>query len=323
MSEISLHTASAPIAVFAYRRPDHLRNTLQSLMRCEGFSGSPVFVYCDGPRSEAVRADVEATRAVARELLGEGAEYHFSASNRGLSASVIAGVSDVLKRFDRVIVIEDDLELAGDFIAYMNTALKRYAGDERVYQVSGYMFDAPEVARAGAAIFLPFTISWGWATWRHAWDAFEADAPGWRQLLTNAKLRHRFNIDGTYAFSSMLVRQMLGFRDSWAVRWCWSVFRRNGLALYPPVSMVKNTGFDGSGTHGRGVLRRFSADKTNSGQVSIAMPPQTAIDPVMYGHVKQALWRQNGRWLGRLTDSVRWWRTRRLAARKPVYGSEP
>ena len=323
MSEFSLPTSSAPIAVFAYRRPDHLRNTLQSLMRCESFSASPVFVYCDGPRSEAERADVEATRAVARELLGEGAEYHFSASNRGLSASVIAGVSDVLKRFDRVIVIEDDLELTSDFITYMNAALERYASDERVYQVSGYMFDAPEVARAGTAVFLPFTISWGWATWRRAWDAFEADAPGWRQLLTDAKLRHRFNIGGTYAFASMLVRQMLGFRDSWAVRWCWSVFRRNGLALYPPVSMVKNTGFDGSGTHGRGVLRRFSADKTDSRQVSIAMPPQTGIDRVMYGHVKQALWRQNGRWLGRLTDSVRWWRTRRLAARKPVYGSEP
>src|SRR5690606_26242349 len=102
-------------------------------------------VYCDGPRSEAERADVEATRAVARELLGEGAEYHLSETNRGLSASVIAGVSDVLARFDRVIVIEDDLELAGDFVAYMNAALDRYAGDERVYQVSGYMFDAPAV----------------------------------------------------------------------------------------------------------------------------------------------------------------------------------
>jgi hypothetical protein len=246
MSEISLPSSSAPIVVFAYRRPDHLRNTLQSLMRCEGFVGSPVFVYCDGPRSKAERAAVEATRAVAREMLGEAAEYHFSEENRGLSASVIGGVSHVLTRFDRVIVIEDDLELANNCISYMNAALDRYASDERVYQVSGYMFDADEVARSGAAVFLPFTISWGWSTWRRAWSAFEADAPGWRQLLTDAKLRYRFNIDGTYAYSTMLLRQMLGFGDSWAVRWCWSVFRRNGLALYPPVSMVKNTGFDGS-----------------------------------------------------------------------------
>ncbi len=312
MSNSALSTSAAPIAVFAYRRPDHLRNTLQSLMRCEGFAGSPVFVYCDGPRSEAERADVEATRAVARELLGDGAEYHFSETNRGLSASIISGVNDVLARFDRVIVIEDDLELAAGFILYMNAALDRYAEDERVYQVSGYMFDAPEAERAGAAVFLPFTISWGWATWRRAWQAFEAEAPGWQALLHDGSLRHRFNIDGTYAYSTMLVRQMLGYRDSWAVRWCWSVFRRSGLVLYPPFSMVDNTGFDGSGTHGRGILRRFSANKS-AGQGRISMPTQTAIDPLMYGHVKQALRRQNGGLLGRLADGLRWWKARYLA----------
>ncbi|MEO0315741.1 MAG: hypothetical protein RI928_2197 [Pseudomonadota bacterium] len=312
----------APIAIFAYRRPDHLRNTLQSLVRCEGFVGSKLFVFCDGPKSDAERADVEATRAVARELLGEAAEYHFSEKNRGLSTSVIAGVNTVLDRFDRVIVIEDDLELASDFLVYMNDALDRYAGDERVYQVSGYMFNAREIGKAGTAVFLPFTSSWGWATWRRAWTAFEADAPGWPHLLSDAGLRYRFNIDGTYDFSSMLVRQMLGFRDSWAVRWCWSVFRRNGLVLYPPASLVKNTGFDGSGTHGRGVLRHFSDGKADSARIGISMPSQIAIDQASYGHVKRALWQQNGRWLGRLTDSVRWWRTCRLAARHLESGSK-
>jgi hypothetical protein len=311
-----------PIAVFCYRRPEHLRNTLQSLMQCAGFESCPVLVYGDGPRNALERDEVEATRAVARALLGERAEYHFSETNLGLSASVIAGVSAVLARFDRVIVIEDDLELAPGFIDYMAAALDRYAGNPRVFQISGYMFDAPEVDQAGRAVFLPFTISWGWATWRRAWQAFETDAPGWRDLLTDPELRYRFNIDGTYAFSSMLVRQMLGFRDSWAVRWCWSVFRRDGLALYPPYSMVKNTGFDGSGTHGRGVLRRFSTDKADAEQGSIAMPLQTAIDPVVYRYVKQALWRQNGRWLGRLTDYWRWWQTRRLAAQSPASGSK-
>lgn len=307
--------SQAPIAIFCYRRPDHLRRTLQSLMQCEGFEGSPVFVFGDGPRNESEQASVEATRVVAHELLSHCAEYHFSDANRGLSTSVITGIDAVLKRFDRVVVIEDDLELSPGFLLYMNAALERYEAEERVFQVSGYMFDAPEINGKQDAVFLPFTISWGWATWRRAWQVFDAEASGWECLLSDSVIRKSFNIDGTYDFSSMLVRQMFGFGDSWAVRWCWSVFGRQGVTLYPPATMVRNTGFDGSGTHGRGLLRRFSSDETHGEGSRIAMPEVVSVDPVLYGYVKQALWRQNGRFLGWLTDKWRWQKTRRLATK--------
>jgi hypothetical protein len=307
--------SQAPIAIFCYRRPEHLHRTLKSLMQCDGFEGSPVFVFGDGPRNESEQASVDATRAVARELLGDRAEYHFSDVNRGLSTSVIAGINAVIERFERVVVVEDDLELSPDFLRYMNTALDRYADDARVFQISGYMFDAPEINSNQDAVFLPFTISWGWATWRRAWHVFDAEASGWQRLLSDGVFRKSFNIDGTYDFSSMLVRQMLGFRDSWAVRWCWSVFGRQGVILYPPTTMVRNTGFDGSGTHGRGLLRRFSSGETHDAGSGIVLPKQVQVDPVLYAYVKQALWRQNGRFLGWLTDKWRWQKTKRLVAR--------
>ena len=78
--------SSAPIVIFAYRRPEHLRRTLQSLMLCDGFKSSPVIIYGDGPRNDEERLSTEATRRVAREMLGSDAEYHFSDSNLGLSA---------------------------------------------------------------------------------------------------------------------------------------------------------------------------------------------------------------------------------------------
>ena len=37
---IQASSEHAPIAVFCYRRPDHLRRTLESLMRCDGFDSS-------------------------------------------------------------------------------------------------------------------------------------------------------------------------------------------------------------------------------------------------------------------------------------------
>lgn len=295
----------APVVIFAYRRPDHLRNTLASLIRCEGFKHSPVIVYCDGPRDSDDRDLVMATRELARTMLGDQAEYHFSEVNLGLSRSVIAGVSDAVDRFGRAIVVEDDLELSPVFLTFMNRALDRYTLDETVFQVSGYMFDVPELRASPEALFLPFTTSWGWATWKRAWDQFDPLASGWEALRTDRHLRWRFGLDGSYDYATMLIRQMAGQRDSWAVRWYWTVFKANGLVLFPPVSLVSNTGFDGSGTHGRGLLRGFSAINTALPSAGIDLPESVVMDAEAYTHVKKAVWRQNGGWIAHLVSRMR------------------
>ena len=295
----------APVVVFAYRRPDHLRRTLASLMRCDGFSESPVIVYFDGPRNTAEEENIATVRELAVGMLGERAEYHFSEVNIGLSRSVIAGVKDVVDRFGRAVVIEDDLELSPDFLSFMNLALDKYAGEESVFQISGYIFEDLKAHGVQSAQFLPFTASWGWATWKRAWDRFDPIASGWETMLTDSHLRHRFNLDGAYDYATMLIRQMKGRVDSWAVRWYWTVFKANGLVLFPPATLVQNKGGDGSGTHGRGVLRGFSKFAKVSPSFEIALPDSVALSQEAYAYVKKAIWRQNGRWLGVLVDRLR------------------
>lgn len=303
--EAAVTTAHAPVAIFCYRRPEHLRLTLQSLSRCAGFDESPVFVFGDGPRNESERAAVEAVRDVARSMLGARATYHFSDANRGLSASIVAGVGAVLKDHDRVIVVEDDLELSASFLRYMNAALDRYAGETRVFQVSGYMFGVNDSARQDSALFLPLTTSWGWATWRRAWRVFDPKAVGWEALRTDRRLRSRFNLGGAYDYARMLEQQMNGKRDSWAIRWYWSVFKENGLVLFPPLSLVRNNGFDGSGTHGRGLLSRFKSGASRSDAPEPVLPERAVLDPEALDRVAAALGWENGGWKARMANAIR------------------
>ena len=268
-----------------------------------------MLVYGDGARHANERSDVEATRAVARELLGDRAEYYFSDSNQGLSRSVIRGVGEVLERFGNAIVVEDDLDLAPEFISYMNSALERYADTPEVYQVSGYQFSVPEFALRQHALFLPIAVSWGWATWKRAWKSFDSDAVGWEHLLRDRVLRYEFNLGGVYGYATMLLRQMTGMRDSWAIRWYWAVFREKGVVLFPPVSLVRNTGFDGTGTHGRGVLRNFNSPQQNGKAVNILMPDDVRIHAEDFAVVRRALWQMNGRWFGAVVDRLRWYIT--------------
>ena len=274
-------------------------------MQCEGFDDSPVFVFGDGPRNETERFSVEATREIAHELLGARAYYRFSDVNRGLSASIISGIDEVLQVHDRVIVIEDDLVLDKWFLKFMNEALDTYANMENVFQISGYMFNAQEIEHEGTCIFLPFTTSWGWATWRRAWKIFDAAALGWEKLKTDTELRRRFNLGNAYDYATMLERQMSGKADSWAVRWYWSVFNENGLVLFPPVSLVRNAGFDGSGTHGRGLLRRFHNKAGLKTFMYPHFPESAQLDPVFFDKVIETIQLQNGGWKAKLLDALR------------------
>jgi hypothetical protein len=274
-------------------------------MCCAGFDESQVIIYCDGPRDDNEVDSIMNTRELARSMLGSHAEYHFSEVNLGLSRSVIDGVAQTVDRFGRAIVVEDDLELSPSFLTFMNQALDRYANDERVFQVSGYMFNVPELETAPSALFLPFTVSWGWATWKRSWDQFDPLATGWEALRGDKELRHRFNLDGVYDYATMLARQMEGMRDSWAIRWYWTVFRANGLVLFPPVSLVRNTGFDGSGTHGSGWLRRFSKARSAFPSHEIELPESVNLDADLHAYVKKALWWQNGGLIARVTDCMR------------------
>lgn len=293
-----MNSEPAPIAVFAYNRPDHLRRTLQSLMACEGADAAPITVFIDGPKNAGGGQATEQVRQVAAAILGDGADIRVADTNMGLSKSIVGGVGEVLDRHGSVIVVEDDLALAPSFLTYMNAALERYQSDESVYQISGHMFDVPEFAERKEALFLPFTTTWGWATWSRAWKAYDGDATGWERLRKDRALRRRFDLDGAYPYTWLMERQQRGQSDSWGIRWYWSVFQRDGICLFPPISLVNNTGQDGSGTHGGGVVADFRAKSLEAVLRAPQMPDQVGMRKPDFVSVRAAIWRQNGGWKG-------------------------
>ncbi len=156
----------------------------------------------------------------------------------------------------------------------MNAALERYENCEHVYQVSGYMFTAPAIAAGGRAVFLPLISTWGWGTWKRAWRAFDSHGSGASTLQASRNLRRKFNFGGVYDYYSMLLRQRHGVGNSWGILWYLSVFLNNGLTCFPRWTLVRNSGMDGSGTHGRGLLRGFSDACTHSCDGEIVLPQE-------------------------------------------------
>jgi len=238
----------APIALFTFKRPEHTKRTLKSLSENSEFTTSPLFIYCDGARNDGEARAVEETRQLIRDFPHPNKMIVEREKNWGLANSVIAGVTDLCERFGRVIVVEDDLIVSLVFLNYMNTALDKYVDEPKIMQISGHMFPV-DIQSENDAVMLPFTTSWGWATWDRAWRCFDPTMSRYEKLKVDSKLRRKFDLDGAYPYFRMLDRQSEGKVDSWAIRWYLSVFFQNGLVLFPRHSLVRHDGYDETATH--------------------------------------------------------------------------
>jgi hypothetical protein len=248
VSQLKNEKVFAPIALFTFKRPEHTRRALASLAINSEFADSPLFIYCDGARNDLESVQVEETRKLVREWPHPNKIIVERERNWGLANSVIEGVTQLCDQFGRVIVVEDDLVVSPVFLNYLNAALERYAAEPKVMQVSAHMFPV-ELHSQTDAVMLPFTTSWGWATWDRAWKYFDPSMSSFENLKADSALARRFDLDGGYPYFRMLNRQKEGKVDSWAIRWYLSVFLADGLVLFPKQTLVMNEGFDGSGSN--------------------------------------------------------------------------
>jgi hypothetical protein len=239
---------SIPILLFVYNRLNHTRRTVESLLANQDISQHELIVFSDGPKTVVDSSSVNQVRDFIAMIKGfKSATVHCSNTNKGLSRSIIDGVTQVLKRFDSCIVIEDDLVLSPHFLSFMRDGLSKYSADSRVASIHGYVFPTDSVLPTN--FFMKGTDCWGWGTWKRAWDLFEEDGSKLLEQLKNKGLVNEFDFGGSHSFSSLLRKQIEGKVDSWAIRWHASIFLQNMLTLYPGKSLVQNIGNDKSGTH--------------------------------------------------------------------------
>jgi Glycosyl transferase family 2 len=268
---MSTPTGCAPIALFAYMRPEHLRLTVESLRANAEAKASHLTVFCDAAKKPEHQDGVDAVRAFADTIDGFASVTVVRRErNLGLAASIIDGVTRLTEAHGRVIVVEDDLLLSRHFLRYMNDALDLYADDARVASVHGYCYP---VGRAlPETFFLRGADCWGWATWQRAWRHFRPDGAALLAELESRGLTHEFDYDGRYGFTRMLRDQIAGRNDSWAIRWHASCYLAGLLTLYPGRSLVHNIGNDASGTH--------CDERTDYAQTVAAEPVPVRAQPV-------------------------------------------
>jgi hypothetical protein len=238
----------SPVAFFVYKRPAHTIRVLEKLANNMLANQSDLIVFSDAAKEKEDRDAVDEVRKIVKKAKGfKSVEVIERSQNKGLADSIIDGVSEIMNKHKKIIVLEDDLLTSPFFLKYMNAALDLYEEETEVISIHGYLY--PLLGMVPNTFFIKGADCWGWGTWQRGWNLFERDSS---KLLTEIKKRnliHDFDMDGWVNNVRMLKKQNKGKINSWAIRWHASAYLQNKLTLYPGKSLIKNIGFDISATH--------------------------------------------------------------------------
>ncbi len=243
----------SPIVLFLYNRPEHTKIMLDALANNDEARESELFIYCDGLKPNSNERDHENVKAV-RKIAKEENRFKnihvvLREQNLGLSNSIISGVTEIVNRFGRIIVLEDDIVPSKGFLKYMNEALDLYEYENKVGCIHAWNYNLDTTLFEDSTFFLRGGDCWGWATWKESWKLFNPNGKDLLDKIKSNKLEYSFNRNGTHSFVEMLENQIIGKNDSWAIRWHASLFLNDCYCLHPLKPLVLNIGLDGSGTH--------------------------------------------------------------------------
>lgn len=238
-----------PVALFVFNRPEHTVRTLDALALCPGAADTDLYVFADGPRSEGDTAAVEEVRRIIRkEKRFASTVANFRRENVGLAQSITEGIGSMFESNGELIVLEDDIVVLPHFLDYMREALTVYRDHRSVWHISGWNYPIDLAKLDNSAFVCQVMNCWGWATWKDRWEYFERDPVSLVNEFSDSEIR-RFNYDGAHNFFSQIRKNARGSITTWAVFWYATIFTRGGLCLNPKISLTKNIGFDGTGTH--------------------------------------------------------------------------
>jgi len=237
----------APIVLFVYNRPWHTQQTIEALQKNELASESELFIYSDGSKSDTTALHVKEVRDYIKTINGfKIVTILEREKNWGLANSIIDGVTNIVNKYGKIIVLEDDLVTSPYFLKFMNKNLDVYEKENQVASIHGYIYPIDGLPNT---FFIKGADCWGWATWKRAWDVFESNGQKLLDELVLNDLEKEADFNEAYGFTKMLKDQIAGKNNSWAVRWYMSAFLKNMLTLYPGKSYVQNIGFGDGGTH--------------------------------------------------------------------------
>lgn len=274
------------VLILFFNRPDTLSRLFEVIRRVRP---SRLFLYQDGPRSDADLPQMEECRRIVENIDWEcDVNKSYQTVNRGCDPSNFISQRWAFSKTDKCIVLEDDDVPSDSFFRFCKEMLDKYENDERIVMINGFNTDEKtEDAEYDYFFTRAFSI-WGWASWARVvnnWDRHygfldsQADVFKLQEMIKEHHLKpDMLRIARQHKASGK------EFYES--IAWAYMTLHE-GLAIMPRVNMIQNLGYVGTdSTHYSGLrlecmpcdIRRQFTMGTYDLEFPLKCPPDVVAD---------------------------------------------
>lgn len=243
----------APVLIPTLNRFDHLLNCIESLKNNRCAQYTDLYIALDYPPSEKY---IDGYKKIEKYLQGgiDGFNRVFIIKrneNYGATKNLVDMMEKVLESYDRIIVSEDDNIFSPCFLEYINGGLDYFDDNGDVIGICGYSHNIKWSGSNAIVACNAFFSAWGFGMTRKQYLECKEQATmqSFREFAKNSNVINKIlNItprNFEYFYGS-LYNHGIFFNDT-AI----SVYMlaSDKYCIMPRQSLVKNTGWDGSGVN--------------------------------------------------------------------------
>ena len=240
-----------PITFLIFNRPETTAKVLEAIRQARP---PKLLVVADGPRSNhpGEEEKCRATRALIDQVDWDCEILkNYSDINLGCKKRISSGLNWIFSIIDEAIILEDDCFPDPTFFRYCDELLERYRHSYQVMAINGQNLQFGRERGKESYYFSRYFHSWGWATWKRAWQFFDVDMKVWDLVPDwESKLLDMFPCQRHADYWKGIFQAVHDGRiNSWAYQWFFAIWAANGLVTTPRVNLVKNIGFGKDATH--------------------------------------------------------------------------
>ncbi len=245
--EIRYTAQTPPVLLLTFSRPSQAARVLERIKEARPPS---LYVACDGPRPG--RDDDLANIRAIHEMVGRidwcgNVKTLFRDRNLGCGPAVSQAITWCMEQAGEGIILEDDCLPDPTFFRFCGEMLDRYRETTNVWQVSGYNYLSGRYESESDYMFSQCGFSWGWATWKRAWNFYDYQMKSWPAFK---KLGYHRIFPFSAATDHILEDAYNDKPNTWDYQWNYARAANSGLSLVPKFSLIENIGFGVDATHG-------------------------------------------------------------------------
>ncbi|RPD44968.1 nucleotide-diphospho-sugar transferase [Hymenobacter sediminis] len=314
---------TTPVLLLIFNRPSTTQQVLEALRRAQP---ARLYVAADGPRPDRPTdaALCQETRQLVLNSIDWPCEVHtlFQPTNLNCGVGPATAISWFFRHEAEGIILEDDCVPTGSFFPFCQEMLARYRHDTRIMHIGGNNFGAPNhVLRPEepSYYFSSQVNSWGWATWRRAWQLYDFHLTDFERIRSSGSLSRAYSsgLEARYRLAKIAgVMRLSSPPHVWDYQWHFAVAAHSGLCIVPATNLVGNIGFGAAATHTHDAEDDFAAVPTQD----LLFPLQHPLRVLRDHRRDQYQFRRF--LLGRVQAIGRRW-LRRLVPRLPTPSASP